>query len=115
MLKDERGLDERKESKLILDEEDSKEVLRCYWVTDTNRYPEERQRVQIATLSLFAAYSGTRPYRLLSLKYKDLGLFVQRSSKTDEAALTLLVALTKTEGRSGSTEPCVTPLRHSFR
>ena len=106
-LKEEYELDERVSRKALLDEEDFKQVLRCHWVTDTNTYPHERQRVQMATLLLLAAYTGSRPSALLSITYKDLDLFVQRDTKTNEVTLMLTVELTKTKGGKGKKDPFV--------
>ena len=88
-----------------MDEEDFKEVLRCHWVTDSNTYPEERQRVQVATLLLLAAYTGSRPDALLAITYRDLELFVLRNKKTGEVKLTMTIEFKKTKGDSGQTNP----------
>ena len=103
--KDEKKLDTLKAPKPILDEEDFKQVLRCHWVTDTNTYPEERQRVQLATLLLLAAYTGSRPSALLGLQYKDLDLAVVRNTKDGNVKLMLTVQFRITKGKSGKIEP----------
>ncbi|KAL9068183.1 MAG: hypothetical protein Q9157_006584 [Trypethelium eluteriae] len=43
-------------------------VLHHHWVQDTSVYPCEEQRLQLALLLLFAAYTGTRPCSLLQTK-----------------------------------------------
>ena len=85
----EHGLDDSETDKPLLDAEDLMEVLRCHWVTDTNTFPHERQRVQVATLLLLAAVTGSRPGALLGITYGDMELFVLRDKKTGEVALTL--------------------------
>jgi len=82
-----------------LDAEDFLEVLRCHWVTDTNIFPHERQRVQLATILLIAAFAGSRPEALLGITYRDLNLFVQRDKTIGEVALTLQLKLTRTKFR----------------
>ena len=75
------------------------EVLRCHWVTDTNIFPHERQRVQLAIILLLAALTGSWPGALLSVTYRDIDLFVQRDRKTDEVALTLQLQLKRIRSR----------------
>lgn len=53
------------------------ELLRCHWITDTNTFPHERHRVQLLTMFLVAAFTGSRPNALLGIKYRDLDRFVQ--------------------------------------
>ena len=73
----EHGLDDSETDKPLLNVEDFLEVLHCHWVTDTNSFPHQRQRAQIATLLLLAAVTG------------DFDLFVLRDKKIGEIALTL--------------------------
>ncbi|KAL9124214.1 MAG: hypothetical protein Q9217_006433 [Psora testacea] len=89
LLAEEYGLDDSETDKPLLDAEDFLEVLRCHWVTDMNVFPHERQRVQLATILLLAALTGSRPGALLGITYRDLDLFIQRDKKTGEVALTL--------------------------
>ena len=83
-LAEEHGLDDSETDKPLLDAVDFVELLRCHWVTDTNTLPHERQRVQLATILLFAAFTGSRRGALLGLTYRDLDLFVQRDKTTGE-------------------------------
>jgi len=98
-------LDDSETDKPLLDVEDFLEVLRCHWVTDTNSFPHERQRVQVATLLLLAAVTGSRPGALLAITYSDIDLFVLRDQKTGEVALTLQLRLKKTKSRQKRKRP----------
>ncbi|KAG8531641.1 uncharacterized protein KY384_003272 [Bacidia gigantensis] len=104
-LAQEHGLDDSETDKPLLDVEDFLEVLRCHWVTDTNSFPHERQRVQVATLLLLAAVTGSRPGALLGITYRDIDLFVLRDPKTGEVALTLQLRLKKTKSRQKRKRP----------
>ncbi len=104
-LAQEHGLDDSETDKPLLDVEDFLEVLRCHWVTDTNSFPHERQRVQVATLLLLAAVTGSRPGALLGITYGDIDLFVLRDQKTGEVALTLQLRLKKTKSRQKRKRP----------
>ncbi|KAL9613096.1 MAG: hypothetical protein Q9167_002353 [Letrouitia subvulpina] len=101
----EHGLDDSETDKPLLDVEDFLEVLRCHWVADTNSFPHERQRVQVATLLLLAAFTGSRPGALLGINYGDIELFVLRDKKTGEVALTLQLRLKKTKSRQKRKRP----------
>ena len=85
--------------------EDFLEVLRCHWVMDTNTFPQERQRVQLAIILLLAALTGSRPGALLGITYQDIDLFVQRDKKTGEVALTLQPQLKRTKSRQKRKRP----------
>ncbi|KAI4209059.1 MAG: hypothetical protein LQ351_007980, partial [Letrouitia transgressa] len=104
-LAQEHSLDDSETDKPLLDVEDFLEVLRCHWVTDTNSFPHERQRVQVATLLLLAALTGSRPGALLGINYGDIELFVLRDKKTGEVALTLQLRLKKTKSRQKRKRP----------
>ncbi|MCJ1249974.1 hypothetical protein MMC30_007200 [Trapelia coarctata] len=98
-LADEHDLDDRETEKPLLDVEDFWEILQCHWVTDTNKFPHERQRLQLATVLLIAAYTTSRPRALLEIRYGDVKLFVQRDTKTGEVGLMLQIELKKTKSR----------------
>ena len=104
-LAQEHGLDDSETDKPLLDVEDFLEVLRCHWVTDSNSFPHERQRVQVATLLLLAAVTGSRPGALLGITYGDVDLFVLRDKKTVVVALTLQLRLKKTKSRHKRKRP----------
>ncbi|MCJ1250100.1 hypothetical protein MMC30_007326 [Trapelia coarctata] len=104
-LADEHELDESETDKPLLDVVDFVEVLRCHWVMDTNTFPHERQRVQLATILLLAALTGSRPGALLGITYRDLDLFVQRDQRTGEMALTLQLQLKRTKSRQKRKRP----------
>ena len=104
-LADEHDLDESETDKPLLDVEDLWEVLQCHWVTDTNTFPSERLRVELATILLFAAYTSSRPRALLGITFGDLDCFVQRDSKTGATQLMLQVKLTKTKSRKKRARP----------
>lgn len=73
------------------------EVLHCHWAKDTNTFPNERQRIQLATILLLAAFTGSRPGALLRIRYEDLDLFVQRDKKSGEVAIMLQLQLKRTK------------------
>ena len=104
-LAEEHRLDDSETDKPLLDAVDFVELLRCHWVTDTNTFPHERQRVQLATVLLVAAFTGSRPGALLGITYHDLDLFVQRNKTTGEVALTLQLKLTRTKSRKKRKRP----------
>ena len=85
--------------------EDFLEVLRCHWVTDTNTFPQEWQRVQLATILLLAALTGSRPGALLGIAYQDIDLFVQQDKKTGEVVLTLQLQLKRTKSHQKRKRP----------
>ena len=72
-------------------------------------FPNERQRVQLATILLLVAYTTSRPAAFLGVIYGDIKLFVQRDGKTDASALMLQVQLRKTKSAKKRKRPCVTP------
>ena len=104
-LAEEHDLDDSETEKPLLNVEDFWEVLQCHWVTDTNKFPGERQRLQLATVLLFAAYTTSRPGALLGIKYSDVKLFVQQDSKTGATGLMLQVQLRKTKSRKKQARP----------
>ena len=69
-----------------------------------NTFPQERQRVQLATTLLLVALTGSRPGSLLGITYRDLDLFVQRDKKTGEVAHTLQIQLRRTKSRQKAQE-----------
>ena len=79
--------------------------LICHWVTGTNSFPHERQRLQVATLLLLAAVTGSRPGALLDIIYGDIDMFVLRDKKTGEITLTLQLRLKKTKSRQKRKRP----------
>ena len=81
-LAQEHDSDDSETDKPLLDAEDFLEVLRCHWMTDTNSFPHERQRVQLATILLLIALTGSSPEALLGITYRDIDLFVFRDKKT---------------------------------
>ena len=98
-LAEEHRLDDSEIDKPLLDAIDFVELLRCHWVSDINTFPHERQRVQLATILLVAAFTGSRSGALLGIIYRDLDLFVQRDKVTGEVALTLQLKLTQIKSR----------------
>jgi len=98
-------LDDSETNKPLLDVEDFLKVLRCHWVIDTNSFPHERQRVQVATLLLLAAVTDSRPRALLRIAYGDIDLFVLRDQKTSEVVLTLQFRLKKIKSRQKRKRP----------
>lgn len=104
-LAEEHNLEATETDKPILEAEDLMEVLRCHWVTDTNIFPNERQRVQLATLLLFTAFTGSRPGALLAIRYRDIDLFVLRNPKTGEEKPMMQLRLLKTKSQLKQRRP----------
>ena len=104
-LTKEHDLEVTETDKPVLEAEDLLEVLRYHWVTDTNIFPNERQRVQLATLLLLAAYTGSRPGALLAITYEDVRLFVLRDPKTGKLVRMMQICLRKTKSRVKQRRP----------
>ena len=104
-LAKEHELDEAETDKPVLEAENLLELLRCHWITDTNVFPHERQRVQLATILLIAAFTGSRPGALLSIKYRDLDIFVLQDPNPGEKKLPLQVRLENTKSRQKRKRP----------
>ena len=98
-LAEEHGLDDSETDKFLMDAEYFVELLRCHWVTDTNTFPYERQRVQLA------AFTGSRLGVLFGITYRDLDLFLQRDATTGDVTPTLQLKLTKTKSRKKRKRP----------
>ena len=105
LLAEEYRLDDSETDKPLLDTVDFVELLRCHWVSDINTFPHERQRVQLATILLIAAFTRSRPGALLGITYRDLDLFIQRDKIIGEVALTLQLKLTRTKSRKKRKRP----------
>lgn len=97
-LAEDYDLDFDETDKPLLDVEDFGEILQCYWVTDTNTYPNERLRIQLATILLLSSYTTSRPWALLGIIYGDIELFVKQK-KTGEERVMMRLKLTKTKSR----------------
>ena len=104
-LAEEHELDDQRDGETSARRRRFCEVLQCHWVTDTNKFPCERQRLQLATLLLFAAYTTSRPGALLGIKYSGLKLFVQQNSKTGATGLMVQVQLKNTKSRKKQARP----------
>lgn len=104
-LIEEHRLDDSETDKPLLNAVDFVELLRCHWVSDTNTFPHERQRVQLATVLLIAVFIGSRPGAFLGITYRDLDLFVQRDKITGEVALILQLKLTRIKSRKKRKRP----------
>ena len=104
-LAKEHDLELTETDKPVLEAEDLHEVLRCHWATDTNTFPNERQRIQLATLLLLTAYTGSRPGALLVITYEDVRLFVLRDSKTEKIVRMMQIRLKKTKSRIKQRRP----------
>jgi integrase len=97
MLTVEYGLDNTEADPKLLEADKFIKVIQYHWATDINIFPNERQRVQVATILLLAAYTGLRPGVLLYITYRDLHLYVEKHRKTGKYELKLVVTLTKTK------------------
>ncbi len=104
-MTEEYGLDNTETEKPLLEDDEFVEVIQYHWVSDINIFPNERQRVQFAAILLLAAFTGSRPYTILSLTYRDLDLYVDRDKNTGEHVLKLGVTLTKTKSRQKRKRP----------
>lgn len=96
-MTEEYGLDNTDTEKPLLEAEDFVELLRYHWASDINVFPNERQRLQLATILLLAAFTGSRPQALLYITYRDLNLYVEKDKETGRHHLKLGVTLTKTK------------------
>lgn len=103
-LAEDYDLDFDETDKPLLDLEDFGEILQCYWVTDTNTFPHERQRIQLATMLLLSSYTISRPRAFLEITYGDIELFVQQK-KTGEEQVMMRLKLTKTKSRMKRKRP----------
>ncbi|KAF2194980.1 hypothetical protein K469DRAFT_698544 [Zopfia rhizophila CBS 207.26] len=85
VLKRQYKLETSVRDKPVLSVDDLLLVLHHHWVLDTWVYPDEEQRLLLALLFLFAAYTGSRPCSLVDASVKKLD---NRASNTveDEAA-----------------------------
>ena len=104
-LAQEHGLDDSETDKPLLNAGDCSKILRCHSVMDTNHFPHERQRVEVAILLLLAVVTGSRPKALLGIMYEDIDLFVLRDKTTGQVALTLQLRLKKIKSRQKRKRP----------
>ena len=92
-------------AKPTLDAQDFLEVLRYHWLSDTNVFTSELQRVQLATILLAAAFTGSRPSALLAIEYRDLELFLLRDPISGLPTMVLKITLTKTKSQMKRKRP----------
>lgn len=57
--------------KPVISADDFHTVLHHHWAKDLSVFPQERQRVQFATILLVAAYTGTHPRAILEPQDSD--------------------------------------------
>jgi hypothetical protein len=86
-LKREYKLDTSIRDKPVLSVDDLLLVLHYHWALDTWVYPNEEQRLLLALLFLFAAYTGSRPCSLVDAAVKKLD---KRTQKTAEDGIVSL-------------------------
>ena len=60
-LIEEYKLENTEADQAILEADDFILVLEYHWVSDTNVFPNVRQRVQLSAIPLLAAFTGSRP------------------------------------------------------
>lgn len=96
-LTKEYGLDTSEREPQLLEADDFVVVIQYHWASDINVFPNERQRVQVASILLLAAFTGSRPGALLQITYRDICLYVEKHRKTGKHELKLGVTLTKTK------------------
>lgn len=94
-LTEKHSLEDSDSNRLLLDVEDFLEELCCHWVTDMDTLPDERH-VQVVTILLLVALTGSRLSALLRVTSHNLDLFAQPDRKT---ALTLQIRLRMTKSR----------------
>ncbi|KIW36296.1 hypothetical protein, variant 3 [Exophiala oligosperma] len=104
-LTEEYGLDNEEVEKPLMEADDFVELIRYHWASDINRFPNERQRLQLAAILLLAAFTGSRPQALLDLTYGDLDLYIEKNAETHADMLRLGVKLTKTKSRQKRKRP----------
>ena len=104
-LTDEHGLDTSEKEKPIVDAEDFTKVLQCHWLTDTNVFPQERQRIQLPTILMMAGFTGSRAGALLRVRYRDLSLYYIRDPRTGESKLQLQLTLRFTKSGKARRRP----------
>ncbi len=98
-------LNDLEEVKPTLDAQDFLELLQYHWLSDTNVFAAELQRVQLASILLAAAFTGSRPSALLAIEYRDLDLFLLRDPTSGLPTMVLRVTLTKTKGQAKRKRP----------
>lgn len=91
--------------KPLLNTIDFVKLLRCHWITNTNIFPHERQRVQLTTILLIAAFIESRLETFFEIIYRDLNLFVQRDKIIEEIILILQLKLIRTKSRKKRKKP----------
>ena len=82
ILRKEYNLDTSVRDKPVLSVDDLR-VLHYHWVFDTWVYPDKEQRLLLALLLLFAAYTGSRPCSLVDAAVKKVDKVIW--SNTEEA------------------------------
>ncbi len=97
-LTQEYQLNDLEEVKSTLNAQDFLELLQYYWLSDTNVFAIELQRVQLASILLAIAFTSFRPSTLLAIEYRDLDLFLLRDLISGLPTMVLRVTLTKTKG-----------------
>ncbi|KAK6197684.1 Arginyl-tRNA--protein transferase 1 [Pestalotiopsis sp. IQ-011] len=100
ILKPKYNLSEEQKAKAGLYVEDLDILLSHHWLSDTEVFPHERLRLQLAILLTIAGATSSRPTALLSLRYGDLNFAVFPPSKDlKRSQLTLTMRLTNTKRR----------------
>ncbi|ETS84054.1 hypothetical protein PFICI_05930 [Pestalotiopsis fici W106-1] len=100
VLKPRYNLSEEQKAKAGLYVEDLDILLSHHWLSDTEVFPHERLRLQLAILLTIAGATSSRPTALLSLRYRDLEFAVFPPTKgLGRSQLTLTVRLTNTKRR----------------
>ncbi|KAL9578821.1 MAG: hypothetical protein Q9203_006953, partial [Teloschistes exilis] len=86
-------------------------ALYYHWIFDTERFPTDRDRLQLALYVLFLAYTGARPGAILesnckgirgtneALKYKDIQLKLVRPAGGAAPLLAMKLRIVLDKGR----------------
>ncbi len=102
--------------KPMLNVNDLLTILQYHWALDTNTFPHERQRVQLALILLMAAFTATRPGAIVEgahtknsnkvLCYKDIQLtLLQNPEVGNRDVFVIEVTLYHTKGVLGQKKP----------
>lgn len=85
--------------------EDLDLLLTHHWILDTEVFPHERMRLQLAMILIIAGATSTRPGALLQLRYGDIEFALFPSSDGARPHLTMTVRLKETKQRGGKRTP----------
>ncbi len=121
---DDHGLTRGMQAKHVIGHKGLRAALYYHWKFDTELFSTERDRVQLAAILLFLAYTGARPGAIVesdckgirrtnaALRYRDVKLMLLRPPD-GEPLLMMKVTILLDKGKRKRNEPCV-HLAHHF-